>query len=289
MFPPHTLPGGSWHTFILGKLWGAIRGLGEIFSSIFGLLIVGRLVWYLIKVLMNCSYIHSVHGCSAHLAWSFCTEVFFTRLYQRDQRQPDPERADNDPSSRPKTNSQSGIFNFGNLFASKQTEEESGNSDGSAPMPMYPMPIRRSQSVSQLRKKHTDSTNPSRIQSQLNRALAAFQPYPSRMSASPPPPDYVNDPMVGTPLETNRTQPSAPVTTQEVARGGDEVPPLPIRVNQAAGLAPRIKRTPTRFAFTPIRLPEPILLLFPLGILLLIDRQVTIHLLSLVINDCRRL
>ena len=37
MFPPHTLPGGSWHTFILGKLWGAIRGLGEIFSSIFGL------------------------------------------------------------------------------------------------------------------------------------------------------------------------------------------------------------------------------------------------------------
>ena len=58
MFPPHTLPGGSWHTFILGKLWGAIRGLGEIFSSIFGLLIVGRLVWYLIKVLMNCSYIH---------------------------------------------------------------------------------------------------------------------------------------------------------------------------------------------------------------------------------------
>ena len=71
MFPPHTLPGGSWHTFILGKLWGAIRGLGEIFSSIFGLLIVGRLVWYLIKVLMNCSYIHSVHGCSAQLACLF--------------------------------------------------------------------------------------------------------------------------------------------------------------------------------------------------------------------------
>ena len=41
MFPPHNLPGGSWHTFILGKLWGAIRGLGEIFSSFFGLLIVG--------------------------------------------------------------------------------------------------------------------------------------------------------------------------------------------------------------------------------------------------------
>ena len=24
MFPPHTLPGGSWHPFILGKIWGAI-------------------------------------------------------------------------------------------------------------------------------------------------------------------------------------------------------------------------------------------------------------------------
>ena len=258
MFPPQTLPGGSWHTFILGKLWGAIRGLGEIFSSIFGLLIVGRLVWYLIKVLMNCSYIHSVNGCSAHLAWSFCTEVFFTRLYRCDQRQPDPERSDNDPSSRPKPKLRNRILNFGNLFASKQTEEEeSGNPDGPAPMPMYPIPMRRSQSVSQLRTKHTDSTNPSRIQSQLNRALAAFQPYPSRMPFSPPPPDYVNDPMVGTPLETNRAKPSAPVTTNEVASVGDEVPPLPVRVNQAAGPARRTNQTPTRFAFTPIPMPRP--------------------------------
>ena len=75
MFPSHTLPGGSWHSFILGKILAAIRGLGEIFSTIFGLLIVGRLVWYVVKVLMNCSYIHSVHGCSAKLAWSFCIGV----------------------------------------------------------------------------------------------------------------------------------------------------------------------------------------------------------------------
>ena len=32
MFPSYTLPGGSWHKFILGKIWGAIRGLGEVFS-----------------------------------------------------------------------------------------------------------------------------------------------------------------------------------------------------------------------------------------------------------------
>ena len=126
MFPPHTLPGGSWHTFILGKLWGAIRGLGEIFSSIFGLLIVGRLVWYLIKVLMNCSYIHSVHGCSAHLAWSFCTEVFFTRLYRRDQNQSGSERSDNDPSSQPKPKLRNRLLQWfrNSLFASKQTMQK---------------------------------------------------------------------------------------------------------------------------------------------------------------------
>ena len=98
MFPPHTLPGGSWHTFILGKIWGAIRGFGEVFSSIFGLFIVGRIIWYLIKVIMNCGYIHSAHGCSPHLAWSFCTEVLFTHYYRKTQRK---QRSDNDPSGRP--------------------------------------------------------------------------------------------------------------------------------------------------------------------------------------------
>ena len=119
-------------------------------------------------------------------------------------------------------------------------------------------PLRRSQSVSQLRK-HTDSTNPSRIQSQLGRALAAFQPYPTRMSVSPPPPDYVNDPMVGTPLETIRTKPSAPVTTSEVSKDGIDIPPLSVRVGQAArpvGPATRVNRTPTRFTFTPIPTPR---------------------------------
>ena len=106
MFPSYTLPGGSWHKFILGKIWGAIRGLGEIFSTIFGLFIVGRLVWYLIKVLMNCGYIHSVHGCSPKLAWSLCTEVLFTHNYRKVQRQQRPTaaagRSDNDPSERPR-------------------------------------------------------------------------------------------------------------------------------------------------------------------------------------------
>ena len=153
MLPLHTLPGGSWHTFILGKLWGAIRGLGEIFSSVFGLLIVGRLVWYMINVLMNCNYIHSIHGCSAQLAWSFCTEVFFMRIYRRKQRQQGSaaERSDNDPSNRLNPNVQNRILNFGNFFSSKNNDNnESGNLDESFPIQMGS--LRRSHSVSHLRK-----------------------------------------------------------------------------------------------------------------------------------------
>ena len=103
MFPSYTLPGGSWHSFILGKIWGAIRGLGEIFSTIFGLFIVGRLVWYLIKVLMNCGYIHRAHGCSPQLAWSFCTEVLFTHHYQKVQlrRKTASGRTDTDHTESP--------------------------------------------------------------------------------------------------------------------------------------------------------------------------------------------
>ena len=47
---------------------------------------------------MNCGYIHSAHGCSPHLAWSFCTEVLFTHYYRKTQRK---QRSDNDPSGRP--------------------------------------------------------------------------------------------------------------------------------------------------------------------------------------------
>ena len=249
MFPPHTLPGGSWHTFILGKLWGAIRGLGEIFSSIFGLLIVGRLVWYLIKVLMNCSYIHSVHGCSAQLACSFCTEVFFTRLYRKDQRSAS-ERSDNDPSSKPKLPLRNRLFNFGNLLSRNEGDNNRSDTPSTAvPVPIPMNPLRRSQSVSQLRK-NTISTCPNRLQSQLDRAFAAFQPCPPGMPRSPFPPDYVNDQRVGSPLDGTRATPSAPVDVNEIIRAGPEPPPLPER-----------NRTPNPrgpFAFTPIPTGEEI-------------------------------
>ena len=41
--------------------------------------------------------------------------------------------------------------------------------------------------------------------------------------------------MVGSHLETNRTKPSGPVTTGEVARDGIEPHSVPGRVGQAAG------------------------------------------------------
>ena len=113
-------------------------------------------------------------------------------------------------------------------------------------------PLRRSHSVSHLRK-DTVSTCPNRLQAQLDRALAAFQPYPPGMSGSPLPPDYVNDRRVGSPLDATRTAPSAPVTTGEVARAGIEPPPVPGRI----GLAARVIRTPNRFAFTPIPFDQP--------------------------------
>ena len=83
LFPPYSLPGGSWHSFILGKIWGALRGLGEFTSSMIALFVILRLLWYIFKVLANCRYLYSVHGFSSKLAWSFCTEVFFTKHYQK--------------------------------------------------------------------------------------------------------------------------------------------------------------------------------------------------------------
>ena len=130
---------------------------------------------------MNCNYIHSMHGCSAQLAWSFCTEVFFTRIYRCEQRQQGSavERSD-DPSNRPNPNVRNRILNFGNFFSSKNNDNnESGNPDERFPIRMSP--LRCSHSISHLRK-NTDSTCRNRLQAQLDRALAAFQPYPPGMS-----------------------------------------------------------------------------------------------------------
>ena len=199
---------------------------------------------------MNCSCIHSVHGCSAQLDWSFCTEVFFTRIYRKEQRS-SAERSDNDPSSKPNPPIRNRIFNFGNIF-SKNNKDNNRHETPSGGIPIPMNPLRRSHSISHLRR-DTISTCPNCLQAQLDRALAAFPPYPPGMSGSPLPPDYVNDKRVGSPLDATRTAPSAPVTTGEVIIAGIEPPPVPGRICPAT----RVIRTPNRFAFTPIPFDTP--------------------------------
>ena len=217
---------------------------------------------------MNCSYIHSVHGCSAQLAWSFCTEVFFTRIYRKEQRSA-AERSDNDPSSKPNPTIRNRIFNFGNIF-SKNDNDNNRPETPSARIPIPMNPLRRSHSFSHLRK-DTVSTCPNRLQAQLDRALAAFQPYPPGMSGSPLPPDYVNDRRVSSPLDATRRAPSAPVTTGEVARAGILTDSL-LLLFRLINLLRLLRRK--------------ILQLFPLGNpLKIVGRQVTIRHRSLVVND----
>lgn len=83
LFPPHAIPGGSWSTFIMGKVWGWIRSLGEFASIGLAILIIVRTTWYLIKVIVNCKLLYGVHGLSLGLGWAFCTEVLFAHHYRR--------------------------------------------------------------------------------------------------------------------------------------------------------------------------------------------------------------
>ena len=64
------------------------------FSTIF---IVGRIIWYLIKVAMYCGYIHCAHGCLPQLAWWFCTKSHHYQKSQWRQQAAESGRSDNDP------------------------------------------------------------------------------------------------------------------------------------------------------------------------------------------------
>ena len=84
LFPAYTLQGGTWHNFILGKIWGFFSGLGEFFSTLFGVFLFVRIGMYLGKTFMNCYYLYASHGRSPQLLWGFCTETFMTREYWKD-------------------------------------------------------------------------------------------------------------------------------------------------------------------------------------------------------------
>ena len=212
MFPSYTLPGGSWHSFILGKIWGAIRGLGEIFSTIFGLFI-GRLIWYLIKVLMNCGYIHRAHGCLPQLAWSFCMEVLFTHHYQKVQRRRKAASGgtDTDPTASPikrrRTMGESikHVLTCGcidDLRPSDSDEELQNSPAGQASRQEMSEILNH-----QVRRQEERLASTCRVQSSieaLNRDVAAFK----RLDKSPPP--YVTPPFSSISQSEAIVHPNAP-------------------------------------------------------------------------------
>ena len=261
MFPSHTLPDGSWHSFILGRIWGFFRGLGEIFSTIFGLLIVGRLVWYLVKVLMNCSYIHSVHCCSAQLAWSFCTEVFFTRNYGHEQKQQaqTPDRTDNDPSHflRLTGITRSIRYRIRNLtpFRKGPSGSQSDSEEGTRPSAstrntrmelrdlLHP-PSNTPRRQDSWTRRPIDEPESShdytqRLQSTLASVTATMAPFPSGVQRNTPPPSYRTPPPGG-------NSPSAPNTPDNDPANNV------IRVYRPEGpLSLTGNRNRVRLAFTP--------------------------------------
>ena len=174
------------------------------------------------------------------------------------------ERSDNDPSNKPKPTIRDRIRNFDNLFSSRSANSggEPQISVGEAAMQMSD--LRRRHSSANLRGQMETPSQSQRLQAQLDRALAAFQPIPPGMSGSPPPPDYGNQPMVGSPLDSTGAKPSAPVNLGEATRNGVDISAVPGRVITAAGpmsTAMRVyrnpNRNPNRLTFTPIPSPQP--------------------------------
>ena len=205
-----------------------------------------------------------MHGCSAKLAWSFCTEVFFTRNYRHEQRQQGAvsERSNNDPSNQPKLTMRDRVKSFvscGCLDTIRRVDsnEELRNSAAGIVSRLEMQEILRRSSTNLRRQEARQAealTNNQRLQASLARAAEAFQqPSPPRMSGTLPPPAY--DPSLGLPSDSTPARPTAPVTPGEAARDIVELPTTPGRVVTATGpmgTVTRVYRNPNRFMFTPI-------------------------------------
>ena len=96
-------------------------------------------------------------------------------------------------------------------------------------------------------------SNNQRLRATLDRAMEVFQPYPPRMSGTPPPPAYY--PLLGLPSDSTPARPTAPVTLGEATRDEVELPTTSGIVLTAAGpmgTVTRVYRNRNRFMFTPI-------------------------------------
>ena len=95
LFPPGSLPSGSWHSFILGKFWGAIKQLGEVASIFVGVFLLTKTAWGLFKICANGYHLFLKHGISPQLLWACCIEVLFIRLHaMANRRGPQNRRRD---------------------------------------------------------------------------------------------------------------------------------------------------------------------------------------------------
>ena len=99
-------------------------------------------------------------------------------------------------------------MNLGNIFNSRSTN--SGEAQISANEVVMQMDeLRRCHSSANLRRPADPPSQSKRLQAQIDRALAAFQPFPPGKSGSPPPPDYENQPNLMSPFDSTRARPSA--------------------------------------------------------------------------------
>ena len=242
---------------ILGKIWGAIRGLGEVFSTIFGLFIVGRLVWYLIKVIMNCGYIHSAHGCSPKLAWSFCTEVLFTHHYRKVQRRQRPTtatgRSDNDPSERPRKRRRTIKDSLKSMF-SGNCADGPRSSDSEEELPNPPAGQLSSQEMADImdrsvRRQEDRLASTRRVQANIE---ALNREVDSMHRLDRPPPPYVTPPASQADVIVH---PNAPRVSpmRNADPGSERVNYLPDPTGRTFGRMQysRVLNT-DRFAFTPV-------------------------------------
>ena len=84
MFPNVALPGGSWQTFILGRLWGFLRSFGEVASAAIATIILSRLIFGFCKIMYHAWIIFNIHGCSKKILWSVFPDTWLTRLRFKD-------------------------------------------------------------------------------------------------------------------------------------------------------------------------------------------------------------
>ena len=178
LFPAYTLQGGSWHSFILGKIIGFFRGLGEFFSTLFGAFVFIRIGWYVVKTLMNCRYLYGLHGLSPNILWSVCSDTYLTRSFWIDKIQRAKEtfmgdfKGNNTQKDQLSQNDQPGKKSFNLLTKNKLDATQDGfqypDAETQNSIPMCLEPKRDSENTSSTKFCRSDYKRPTAPHPQVN-------------------------------------------------------------------------------------------------------------------------